>query len=239
MAIPIQIKIIGTSHIAKESLDKVRKEFKEFKPEIIGLELDIRRFQALQSNDKRISFSMIRHVGMKGFLFAAIAAWAEKKLGEVVGVSPGSEMLLAAKLAKKEKIPIAFIDQDIEITLTDISKVLTWKEKWHFVVDMVSAMLQKKEVQFDLTKVPEKEIIQKLLEHTKKRYPNIYYALVTKRNRYMAKKIVQLIIEQPGKKILVLIGAGHEDEMHTLIEKNMEKVSHNKIVFTSRYDLIL
>ena len=42
-------------------------------------------------------------VGIKGFLFAILGRWVSKKLGNLVGVKPGSEMLTAMKLAKKHK----------------------------------------------------------------------------------------------------------------------------------------
>ena len=73
-----------------------------------------------------------------------LGAWAEKKLGEAVGVSPGSEMLHAIKLAKKHQLRIAFIDQDIEITLRRLSAELTWREKWNFLVDLCKGIFSGK-----------------------------------------------------------------------------------------------
>ena len=66
-----------------------------------------------------------------------IGAGAGKKLGKMVGVAPGSEMKKAVRLAKKNKIKLALIDQDIEITLKRFSKSLTWCEKWNFSVDVI------------------------------------------------------------------------------------------------------
>ena len=39
--------IIGTSHIAVESIDEVTTAIAELKPEIIALELDLKRFKRL------------------------------------------------------------------------------------------------------------------------------------------------------------------------------------------------
>ena len=124
---------LGTSHIAKQSLDEVRKYINEEKPNIIALELDKKRLSALTSKGSRkIELSSIRHIGLKGFLFSLFGAWAERKLGKLVGVAPGSEMKQAIKIAKKQKIELALIDQDIEITLQRLSKAITWKEKVNF-----------------------------------------------------------------------------------------------------------
>jgi len=124
------LTIIGTSHIAKQSLEDVEKAIVEGKPDIIALELDRKRLYSLFKKDRnKIRIYDIRKIGVKGFVFSLIGAWAEKKLGKLVGVAPGSEMKKAVILAKKHKIKVALIDQDIEITLRRFSKSLTWKEK--------------------------------------------------------------------------------------------------------------
>jgi len=168
----------------------------------------------------RISINDIRKIGIKGFLFSLIGAWAEKKLGELVGVSPGSEMISAIKLAKKKKIGIALIDQDIEVTLKRFSETLTWKEKWNFIVDIIKAVVfKKKEIEFDLTKVPSKKIIKKMINKVKERYPNIYKVLIEERNYVMGNNLRELIGRNKDKKILAIVGAGHEDDLVGIIRK--------------------
>jgi pheromone shutdown-related protein TraB len=214
------LTIIGTSHIAKQSLEDVEKAMVEGKPDIIALELDRRRLYSLFRKPGKIRIYDIKRVGIKGFIFSLIGAWAEKKLGKIVGVAPGSEMKKAVRLAKKNNIKIALIDQDIEITLRRFSKSLTWKEKWNFVVDIVKAIFVRKNViEFDLTKVPSKKVIKKLVGQVKKRYPNIYKVLIEERNYVMAKNLREIVESYPDKKVLAIIGAGHEDDILELVKK--------------------
>ena len=215
------LKIIGTSHIAKQSLMEVEDIFNKENPDIIALELDKKRFYDLMYKPKsRISLYSIRKIGIKGFIFSLIGAWAEKKLGEIVGVSPGSEMKKAIMLAKNGNKKIALIDQDIEITLKRFSRALTWREKWHFFIDILKAVfLRKKEIDFDLRKVPSRDIIKKLINKVKKRYPSIYKVLIEERNNVMAQNISRLMEENKEKRILAIVGAGHEDEILSLIKK--------------------
>ncbi len=214
------LAIIGTSHIAKQSLEEVEAAITKKNPDIIALELDKKRFYSMMHKPKgKINFYSIKKIGIKGFVFSLIGAWAEKKLGELVGVPPGSEMKKAIILAKKNKKKIALIDQDIEITLKKFSKAITWKEKWYFFVDIVKAVIfRKKEIDFDLTKVPSKKIIKKLIGKVKKRYPNIYKVLIEERNQIMAKNLKKIMENNQDKKILAIIGAGHEDEIIKLIK---------------------
>ncbi len=223
--------LVGTSHIARESVNEVEQVIKNESPDVVALELDKQRMYALLNKDKvnaRHSIRNIRRIGLKGFIFSLVGAWIEKKLGEKVGVSPGSEMLTAYRIARENKIEVALIDQDIEITLKRFSKTLTWKEKWNFVVDIVKSLIFRTEVvKIDLSKVPSKEIIAKLLKQVKDRYPNVYKVIVEERNSFMASRLAQIIYRFPEKKIVAFIGAGHEKEIINLVKKYINAEDNN------------
>ena len=213
------LTIIGTSHIAKESLKEVEETIEKENPDIVALELDKKRYFALTSKIKRGRPNIFK-VGIGGYFFGLLGAWAERKLGEIVKIEPGSEMRLAIRLAKKKKLKLAFIDQDIELTLARISKSLSWKEKWNFLVDIFRGfVLRKKEIEFDLTRVPEQKIIDALIKKVKERYPNLYKVLITERNNVMAANLSSLIYQYPDKKILAIVGAGHEKDILELLKK--------------------
>jgi pheromone shutdown-related protein TraB len=215
------LMLIGTSHISKESIEEVTKVINEHKPNIVSIELDRKRyFSLMQTKKPKLHFSDIFRVGAKGFFFALIGSYVEKKLGDVVGVRPGTEMKTAIKLTKKYKLKLALIDQDIEITLKKLSKRITWKERWNFIVDIFKGVVfRKNEVNFDLTKVPSEELIQKMMKKVKVRYPNIFDVLVKERNEFMAKKLRFLMNYNSDQTVLGIVGAGHLKEMLAMIKK--------------------
>ena len=217
---------LGTSHIAKQSLDEVKKLIEKEKPDILALELDRKRLNALMSNEKRkIEMKNIRSIGLKGFLFSLFGAWAERKLGRLVGVEPGSEMRQAVTIARKKDIKIALVDQDIETTLRNLSNSLSWKEKMNFIADIAKALFLKSEkVEFDLSTVPSKKIIKKLTGRLKERYPNLHKTLIEDRNEVIAGNIKKLMDFEPDKKILVILGAGHIDDVFNLVKE--QKISY-------------
>ena len=217
---------LGTSHIAKQSLNEVKKYIEEEKPSIIALELDEKRLKALMSKGQRkIMLRNIKQIGLKGFLFSLLGAWAERKLGRLVGVAPGDDMRQAIRIAKRDKIEIALIDQDIEITLQRLSKAITWKEKLNFLTDIIKALFIKQEIEFDLTKVPDKKIIKRLTNKLKERYPNIYKVLIDERNLIIANNIKKLMDSNLNKKILIILGAGHIDDVLEIIKE--PKISYS------------
>ncbi len=204
------LTIIGTSHIAIQSIEEVKQSIKKIHPDIIALELDVIRFKKLISKNQKIN--LWKNIGTQGFFFNLIGAWAEKKLGEKVNILPGSEMKTAIKLAKKEKIKIALIDQDIRITLKKLSKEITFKEKLTFLKDILFSIFSfKNKIDIDLTKVPEKNFIKKIIRDVKKRYPNVYRILVKERNKIMAVNLITLM--NTNKTILAIVGAGHEEDL--------------------------
>jgi len=204
------LTIIGTSHIALQSIKEVKEAIKLIKPSIIALELDSLRFQKLTSKNKKNN--LLKGIGSRGFLLNLVGAWAEKKLGEKVNISPGSEMKAAIEIAKKENIKLALIDQDIRITLKNLSKNFTLKEKLRFLKDLLLSMFtNKNKINIDLTKVPEKDFINKIIKEVKKKYPNLYKALVEDRNKVMAANLITLI--NINKPVLAIVGAGHEEDL--------------------------
>lgn len=221
------ITIIGTSHIAKQSINEIKTAFEENPPEIVALELDLPRASALMQKQKRsVPLKEILKMGIKGYLFAKVGQHLQQKLGKMVGVDPGSEMVTALKLARQKDLQVFFIDQPIATTLKNLSKELTWKEKGRFVIEFFKGVFspdkQMKKMgldQFDLRKVPEKELMLKMMKEIKQSYPSIYKTLIEDRNKYMVKQLVKILRENPDKKILVVVGAGHKEGMENLLLK--------------------
>ena len=221
------LKIIGTSHIARQSIEEIQKAVEEFHPDIIAVELDVQRAAALMQQQKTgFSFSDIRNIGVKGYAFVRIGHYVQQKLGKLVGVSPGTEMKTALELARAHKLRIALIDQPINVTLKNFSKELTWREKGRFVWELISGLFAPKKQmkkygleKFDLHKVPEQEVIVKIISQMKRYYPSVYKTLIADRNIYMVKQLARLWQENPEKKILAVVGAGHKEGMEKLLQK--------------------
>lgn len=219
------LTILGTSHIAVQSISDVKKHVLSGDYGIVCIELDMPRLASLLSRKKpKLRLRDIRRVGLRGFIFALIGGWAERKLGEKTGIKPGAEMKLAYTLAKEKCLKIFLIDQDISVTLRKISSSLTWKEKWHFVVDVFkSLVLRKQEVVFDLASVPSEAVISRLTSKVKKRYPNLYRVLVTERNQVMASRLAQICAQNPETGVLAVMGAGHESEILSMVKSEMPR----------------
>ena len=97
-----------------------------------AVELDENRLMAILENKREIN---------KGLLINLLA-FIQRYFGEKTGIFPGEEMLTACKTAREKEIPVALIDQKIEITLGKM-KLVPLKEKFKLVlVDSFSQVLK-------------------------------------------------------------------------------------------------
>ena len=226
----INLEIVGTSHIAPESKRRIVKAFNNFKPDVVCVELDSARLSGLRDkNRKGPGLSMIRQIGFTGFLFASIGGFIQKKLGNITGMSPGEEMLLAVSLAEKTSLRVELIDQDVRVTLKKINR-LPFREKARIVWDVIRAPFQRKNrVKVNLAGIPDEGFVKNLTEQLRKRYPYIYKVVIDERNKFMAKRLFVLRRENPAARILVVVGEGHviglKEHLKKLDDSNLSFVS--------------
>jgi pheromone shutdown-related protein TraB len=217
------IRFVGTSHIAKQSLENVKQAFYEFSPDVVALELDSQRIKSLYSTSQAQPsfFSLIPHIGLFGALFVKVGHFIQQKLGKMVGISPGSEMKIAASLAKERQLPLLLIDRNINITMRRLSKAFTFKEGCHIFWEIISApFMRKKRIRFDLSKVPPEKMVNKLIKEMKKAYPSLYKVLIEERNHYMKKMLDEFHNRFPEKRILVVVGEGHRSWLEKQLKQN-------------------
>ena len=217
-----RIHLIGTSHVSKDSVQEVRRFIKEENPDVVAVELDPKRTYALFNETKsKMSFKMIKVIGLKGFVFYAIARFVQNKVGKILRIQPGSEMKTAIIEGLKNKKQVVLIDQDVRETLRRLSEEITWKERLKFLRDAVRNPLspELKKIDIDLSRTPSKKLILIVVGYLKKEYPSIYKVLIEERNRKMVSALSGILKRDPDAKIVAVVGAGHEEGMKSLLRK--------------------
>ncbi len=213
------IFIIGTSHIAEESLEKVKNTIIEKNPDCVAVELDVNRYVALKTQEKgkikmpllqKAIFLLLRHV--------------QKELSKETNILPGQEMLEACETASKVGAKVAFIDQDINVTLSRLMRKLgvfgQLKLLFYMVIGLigipVKGLAMPKEI--DLNKVPEDEFIEYAMGELEKHLPAVHEVLVVERNKVMAKRLTELGSE--FENVVAVMGAGHVKGVGKLLERD-------------------
>lgn len=204
-------RIVTTSHVAKEAIARVAAAVEEYEPDIVAVELDRNRLHALLSRQRPgYSPTIIRSTGLRGYLFAVIGGLIQRRIGKMVNVTPGADMLAAVQEARQRKLPVLLIDRDVRLTLRRLSRSLGWRELRQSFVDLWRGLVHRERIRIPLDKVPSERLVRRLLGEFKKRYPRPYHVLVEERNQFMAHALLHYHAQHPEHRILVVIGAGHE-----------------------------
>lgn len=215
-----EIILVGTAHVSRNSVELVKKTIEEEAPDAVAVELCEQRYDAL-INKKKWDETEIHKVIKEGktylFLMQLLLANFQRKLGDKVGVKPGSEMIQAIDTAKEKNITVGLVDRDIKITLRRAFNKVSLREKLKLVYGFISGVLEEEEINEELIEtLKEKDVLTEMMEELGREIPSIKEVLVDERNRYIADKIVGLEAE----KIVAVVGAGHMEGIRGLLESN-------------------
>lgn len=206
------IILVGTAHISKDSVNEVKKVIEEFKPDIVAVELCQRRYEAITKKDKweNTPVTQLLKGNNSYFLLAqTFLSSIQRKLGKEYGVEPGSEMIAALKVAKKYKLEVALVDRDISVTLKRAWRKMGFREKFRLIWEFLKAIVGYDEEEMedlDLKELMDQDVISTLMEEFKEIAPSVADVLITERDKYISKKILN---ESKKGKVVAVVGAGH------------------------------
>ncbi len=108
--------LVGTAHISQESVDLVREVIASERPDTVCIELDSQRFDALRHEKRWESLDLreiIRTRQLAQLIASLMLSSYQRRLGLQLGVTPGSELLEAAKAAEDQGIPIELVVEPV------------------------------------------------------------------------------------------------------------------------------
>jgi pheromone shutdown-related protein TraB len=214
---PVKIIIIGTAHVSEESVREVREAIEKEKPDIVAVELDQGRYKGMTDPDsvpdQQLSFKeILKPDQMLYYLLYGFLAYFQRKMGEQMGVPPGSEMFAAIDGAHEIGADLALIDRDIQITFKRFLAKLSFMEKLKMGFSLLKGMIfgDDEEQEIDINDMTNQDVITAMIEEFRKFAPTAASVLIDERDAYLAGNILKTAqMAGSGKKIVVVIGAGH------------------------------
>jgi len=169
-----EIRIIGTAHVSQKSVDEVRAAIEEYTPDVVAIELDPSRFQALKRHGADPTVTDVLELkNFNSLLVQWLLAYLQRKIGFDVGVEPGAEMKAAIEEAEKRGIAIALIDRDIRLTLLRFWDSLGILEKirmmWALIISIAEVDNGQ---QIDIESLKDQDVIDVVMEEFRKFSPN-------------------------------------------------------------------
>lgn len=241
------LEIVGTAHISEKSIESVREVIHEKRPEIVAIELDFARYNKLldESNgivrEEKVDLKkMLKSSNLIVTVVSTFLAHTQKKMGEDVGVQPGSEMLEAAKIAQEVNADIALIDRNIQVTLKRTIKGMTFREKISFVWELLKAYISDDDeetmMEEEIEKLKQEDTIVEVMKYFKEASPGGYNALVHERDAYMAYNLKSL----EEHNVVAVVGAGHKNGITTFLDnpETIPDINTLNYVKESRFSII-
>ncbi len=212
---PAEIIVVGTAHISEESIAEVRRTIEAERPDVVAVELDPGRYQAL-TNPEQQSAS-IKDILSSGKLYQFLVHWllayVQNKLGAEVGVKPGSEMLSAIDAARSVGASVALVDRDINITIARFWAKMRLIEKLKMLIALLGIGTSDEEIDLDLKEITSDDTISQLVTELRQFSPNAAQVLVDERDAYLAGNLLKL-----RGKIVAVVGAGHKEGIKHYLE---------------------
>lgn len=220
--------IVGTAHISRQSADLVKQVIENEKPDVVCIELDEKRFKSLFEKNRWENLDLkqiIREKQLSTLIINLVLASYQKKLGEKLGVSPGTELLEAVNTAEENKIPIELCDREIRITLRRAWHSMSFWQKIKLLAGGFGGIFEKQELTEEkLTELRNKDVLSEMMEELGKAMPVLKRVLIDERDAYIAEKMQEV----NGKKIVSVVGAGHVNGIINYIYNN-SRISFEEI----------
>ncbi len=205
--------IVGTAHVSQRSVEEVRAVIERVKPDVVCVELDKTRFDALTKDSAFRDLDVFKVVreGRTLYLLAHLAlASYQRRIGASLGVKPGAELLAAVQAAKELGIPVELIDRDINITLKRTwSNLGLWKRSMLLSSLVVGWDDDKGEpvTARSVEDLKEAKALSEMLSELGRAVPQIKGPLIDERDQYMASKSID--IGTGKRRIVAVVGAAH------------------------------
>jgi pheromone shutdown-related protein TraB len=213
------IILVGTAHVSEKSIAEVNEIIEREKPDIVAVELDQGRFQAIKGETNEPKEINVKELLSDGkfyyFLIHWLLGFVQKKIGDDAGVKPGAEMLAAIQKAESSGARVALIDRDIQVTLGRFWNKMSFFEKMKLFVSLAGASIGIGTKDIDMDTVTNEDVVSQLVTELRKMVPSAATVLIDERDAIMAKNLLDLSREG---KVVAVIGAGHREGIKKYID---------------------
>lgn len=223
-----EIIIVGTAHISRQSADLVREVIEKEKPDVVCVELDEKRMKALSEKNRWENLDIrkiIKEKQLSTLIINLVLASYQKKLGEKLGVTPGTELLEAVQTANENNIPVELCDREVRVTLRRAWHSMGFWQKMKLIAGGFGGIFEKQELTEEkLAELRSKDVLSEMMDELGKAMPVLKKVIIDERDQYIAQKMK----EAKGNKIVSVVGAGHVKGIINVLEKD-EKIDLKEI----------
>jgi pheromone shutdown-related protein TraB len=214
-----EIVLVGTSHISKESAELVKEVIEKENPDIVCLEWDKTRYNKYMNPDEWSDTDIVQVIKQKKLIVlisSVIYSLIQKHLAKINDSVPGAEFFQAVNSAEKSGAKLALVDRDSQITFKRFWRLIPLRKKALFPHAFGKVLEGAEDSKEEMKKLLNSENFEPIFEQLQQTYPELWESFLIERDLYMSTKI----LNEEGKKIVVIIGQAHLNGVEKNIKEN-------------------
>jgi len=223
--------LVGTAHVSKESAELVAEVIRREQPDHVCVELDEQRFQALSQKKRWENLDLrqiIRRKQLATLLMNLLLSSYQKKIGDKLGVMPGTELMEAIRVAEEAGIPYSLSDRNVRTTLLRAWRSMSaWQRAKMFSGLMAGTFAGEEITEEQLRELRKKDVLSEVMGELAEAMPALKTVLIDERDIYLAAKIRAA----EGRRIVAVVGAGHVEGIRKLLSgptvpARLDRITH-------------
>jgi len=225
--------VVGTAHVSQRSIDEVKHVIDVVQPDVVCVELDKGRHDALTKDSAFRDLDVFKVVreGKGLYLLAHLALSSyQRRIGASLGVKPGAELLAAVTTARDKNIPVELIDRDINVTLKRTwANLGLWKRSMLLSSLLVGWEDDKGEPVSEKTveDLKDPKALSEILTELGQAVPEVKGPLVDERDQYLVSKMTEAGAGK--KKVVAVVGAAHVPGMKQQLGNVIDRTALDRV----------
>ncbi len=226
-----ELYLLGTAHVSAESVKEVEEAVEKYSPNLIAVELDEKRLDAILNKSRYEDINIIEIIKKKEMYFFIgkfIMSIFQKKISQKTGSEPGAEFKKAIMIAKEKDVNYALIDRNVGTTFKRAWKLTPFLGKIKLIGALASSTSKDKDIEAkDIEDLKSIDNLEKMIKEMGDEMPIAKQVIIDERDTYLAGKIQENLVD----KTLAVVGAGHVPGMLENFKRNISKEELEEIDF--------
>ncbi len=233
-----ELYLIGTAHVSAESVVQVEDAINKYEPDVIAIELDEKRKEAITNKNRYEDINIIEIIKTKQMFFFIgqfVMGIFQKKISEKTGSEPGAEFKKAMTLAMEKDVKLALVDRNVGITFKRAWRLTPFMGRIKLLASLLFSTSKGDDVDLeDIEDLKGEDALNNMIKEMAKEMPIAKQVIIDERDLYLAGKIQHNL----GKKTLAVVGAGHVPGILKHLEREITSEELAEIDFVPKPSLL-
>jgi pheromone shutdown-related protein TraB len=212
----VEYVVLGTAHVSLTSVEAVKALLAQEQFDAVAIELCDSRAQGMRDPEafKQMDLLQVIRQGKVGMVAASLVlSTFQKRLADQHGIEPGAEMKAAMDGATAQGLPLWLIDREVGTTLRRAWHSVGFWQRFGLMGGLLASVFEREAIdEKEIEKLKEGDMLESAFSEFATESAPLYRSLIAERDTYMAARLREQAERGhfgAGKKVLVVIGAGH------------------------------